>query len=313
MALKFLSKKKWHVRRLENIRKVAEAEAKLAEEQTRMAELRREREEEREFENIRKIQEASGRIPKQQPRLEFLYKTPPVKKQSEEDIITSKDILAGRRPDSILFNKLDKKRVEYGLPGVKWVYSLQPGKSDSNLKLREDPITGIIAKRKKARQEQEERENMLKKLQQARNQQIPNVRNRNGNISNFSNRNTSDISINNDFQDKETSNENDNNDNDTSLPPDDSVINNNINSDFHKPQDHNDEIDEESLRITLQMEEFERKQKKEIERNYDGSSDYSDGYERRRRKHRSHHHHRHHHHPHHRHHHRSSSSYSDYD
>ena len=164
MALKFLTKKKWHVRRLENIRKYAEAEAKQAEEQTRMAELRREREEEREFENIRRIQEASGRIPKQQPRLEFIYKAPSIKKQTEEEIVTAEQILAEKRTDSILFNKLDKKTVELQVPGVKWLRDMERGKNEVNLKLREDPMTSIMAKRKKMKKEQEEHEEMLRQL-----------------------------------------------------------------------------------------------------------------------------------------------------
>lgn len=306
MALKFLSKKKWHVRRLENIRKVAEAEAKLAEEQTRMAELRREREEEREIENIRKIQEASGRIPKQQPRLEFLYKTPPVKKQSEEDVITAADILQGRRPDSILFNKLDKKRVELGLPGVKYVYSLELGKSDSNLKMREDPITGIIAKRKKMKQEQEEREAMLRKIQEANKLQSAN--NNYGKKVSFSNNNISKNRVSESISSNSSLIPN----NDAAVIPDESININNSNIDESTNNDNNqelnDDIDEEAQRISAQMEEFERKQKRKSKRHADSSdsSDYSDGYERRRRKKR--HHHRHHHHRHHR-----PSNYSDYD
>ncbi|KAH0795322.1 pre-mRNA-splicing factor CWC25 [Histomonas meleagridis] len=164
MALKFLSKKKWHVRRIENIRKVAEAEKKYSQEQTRMAELRREREEERELENIRKIQEASGRIPKQQPRLEFLYKTPVIKRREEEEIVKTEDILAGRRPDSIMLNPDQAELRKYGIPGVKLLTEFKHLKGDEDIKTREDPLTAIIAKRKKEKEEAEALQNLLSKI-----------------------------------------------------------------------------------------------------------------------------------------------------
>jgi hypothetical protein len=165
MALKFLSKKRWHVRRVENIRKVAEAEAKHAEEQTRMAELRREREEEREMEDIRRIQEASGRIPKHQQRVEFLYKTPVVRKQSEEDIITREEILANRRSDSVMQSEALVECQRQEVPGVKWLDGLKAAKGDGDLRVQEDPMTAILARRQREKQEAEERKAFLKKLQ----------------------------------------------------------------------------------------------------------------------------------------------------
>lgn len=168
MSLKFLSKKRWHVRRIENVRKVAEAEAKLSDEQTRMAELRREREEERELENIRKIQEASGRIPKQQPQLEFLYKTPPVRKRDEENIVTTEDILKGRRPDQIMIYKDDAIIKSQCIPGVKFIQKDRQFKGDEDIIMREDPLTAILAKRKKEKKEEEEKKELLSKLEESR-------------------------------------------------------------------------------------------------------------------------------------------------
>jgi hypothetical protein len=166
MALKFLSKKRWHVRRMENIRKVAEAEAKQVEEQSRMAELRREREEERELEAIRRLQEASGRIPKQRPRLEFIYKTPVVKKTSEEEVVTREAILANRRPDSIMHSAAAAEIAATALPGVKWCDALKQNKGEDDLRMREDPMAAIVAKRQHERQEAEERRELLRRLQE---------------------------------------------------------------------------------------------------------------------------------------------------
>ena len=158
MSLKFLSKKKWHVRRLENIRKVAQAEAKQAEEQTRMAELRREREEEREMEAIRRIQEASGQIPVQQRRLEFLYKEPPVPKKNEEEVVTTEEVL---RPSNLERNEMCLRQQ---VPGVKWLSENKKNKGDEEVRSREDPITAIKAKRERDKQEAEERRALLEKL-----------------------------------------------------------------------------------------------------------------------------------------------------
>jgi hypothetical protein len=166
MALKFLSKKRWHVRRLENIKKVAEAEAKQAEEQSRMAELRRELEEEREMEAIRRLQEASGRIPKQKPRLEFLYKTPTIRKPTEEEMPTREDILAGRRRDAIMQSDAVTEGTGTAVPGVKWVDALRQLKGEDDIRTREDPMTAIVAKRQIEKQGAEQRRELLMKLQE---------------------------------------------------------------------------------------------------------------------------------------------------
>jgi hypothetical protein len=167
MALKFLSKKRWHTRRLENIRKVAEAEAKQAEEQTRMAELRREREEERALEQLRRLQEASGQIPKQQPRLEFIYKTPAIKKPSEEETVSREDILAQQRTDAVMRSNAASECVSRQMPGVKWLDGTKPNRGDDEIRMREDPMTAIMAKRQRERKEADERKELLRKLQES--------------------------------------------------------------------------------------------------------------------------------------------------
>lgn len=158
MSMKFLSKKRWHVRRLENIKKVADAEAKMAEEQTRMAELRKEREEERELEAIRMMQEASGQVPKRQERLEFLYKAPPVPKKMEEEVVSSEAVLKNE--------EIDAKDVEARsqLPGGKWIGQRQRAKGDEGVQSREDPMTAIVVRRTRMTQEAEERRALLEKL-----------------------------------------------------------------------------------------------------------------------------------------------------
>jgi hypothetical protein len=168
MALKFLSKKRWHTRRLENIRKVAEAEAQQAEEQTRMSELRREREEERAMEQLRRLQEASGRIPKEQPRLEFIYKTPVAKKPTEEEVVTREEILAQQRADAVMRSNPASECVSRQMPGVKWLDGTKPNRGDEEIRMREDPMTAIMAKRQRDRKEAEDRRELLRQLQDQR-------------------------------------------------------------------------------------------------------------------------------------------------
>ena len=169
MALKFLNTKRWHVRKIANIRKVAIAERKYKEEQTRMAELRREYEEERDLEALRALQEASGRVPTHKTRVEWLYKAPPIKKQEdEEEHITDQDALDDLRammPENILNNDLQNSVVRNNLPGVKWLSSVYPAQHDEDIKVREDPMTGIIAERRKQREKEEQERKFLEELE----------------------------------------------------------------------------------------------------------------------------------------------------
>ncbi|EAX91267.1 1300013D05Rik protein, putative [Trichomonas vaginalis G3] len=151
MSMKFLSKKRFHPRRLDNIRKVAEAEAKYKEEQTRMAELRREREEEKDLEELRKAQEASGRIEKTTRRLEWIYKAPIIQKkgdEDEEDEVRVNPLLEKQRPDAILQEKRHAQMTQNNLPGAKFLMAVNEYKGDKDMKLREDPFTAIFNKKR---------------------------------------------------------------------------------------------------------------------------------------------------------------------
>lgn len=167
MALKFLSKKRWHVRKLDNIRKVAEAEMKSREEQTRLAEMRREREEEKDLEALRQLQIASGRIPKEKPRLEWLYKAPPIKKREDEETISREDILANLRSDEVMQAEQEKELKSQQLPGVKFLTEIAPKKGDEEIIIREDPLTAILARKQKEQDEEAERLALLKKAEEA--------------------------------------------------------------------------------------------------------------------------------------------------
>lgn len=74
MALKFLNKKGWHTGSLRNIENVWKAEQKNNAEQTKLEELRKQIQEERERSEFRQLQEQAGLVPRQE-RLDFLYES----------------------------------------------------------------------------------------------------------------------------------------------------------------------------------------------------------------------------------------------
>lgn len=130
MSLKFLSKKKWHVKRLENIKKVAEAELKYKEEQTKILELQHEKEEERELEILRQIQIASGQIEPPKQRVEWLYKEPALKNINEE------------QPKSITNEKEPKEEADKTERNSRFKIA------DQNMLLREDPLFAVKNQKK---------------------------------------------------------------------------------------------------------------------------------------------------------------------
>ena len=164
MAMKFLSKKSFHVRRLDNIAKVARAEEKMREEQTKMAELRREREEEKDLEDFRRAQEAAGRIDKAPHRVEWLYKAPQLAKNDDDPLDDAKEKARmdyeSLPPEAKLaYPKLDEIEKNQ-LPGSKFLVSTKYGVGDSEMKKREDPFTEIF-NRKKQNEINKQREKIL--------------------------------------------------------------------------------------------------------------------------------------------------------
>ncbi|CAL9090893.1 unnamed protein product [Musa hybrid cultivar] len=74
MALKFLNKKGWHTRSLQNIENVWKAEQKHEAEQRKLEELRKQIQDEREKSEFRLLQEQADLVPRQE-RLDFLYES----------------------------------------------------------------------------------------------------------------------------------------------------------------------------------------------------------------------------------------------
>ncbi len=66
-------KKSWHPSTFANLKKVWEAEQTNVKEQQKLAELRKEKEAEREIEDMRRLQQAAGLISKQSDRVEWMY------------------------------------------------------------------------------------------------------------------------------------------------------------------------------------------------------------------------------------------------
>ena len=175
MALKFLSHKRFHPRKLCNIKAVAFAESKLKQETTRLYELRREMAEEKDLENLRNIQIASGRIPDRPTRVEWMYKQPPIpQKEDEQEEPPPEHVYPSDLPrDSILNNPIPLKLQTGEFPGIKWASSDVPQKLDRGIKIREDPKTAIINQRVKKQAEQKKRLEFLKRLEEERNLQLP--------------------------------------------------------------------------------------------------------------------------------------------
>ena len=173
MAMKFLSKKSFHVRRLDNIAKVARAEEKMREEQTKMAELRREIEEEKDLEDFRRAQEAAGRIDKAPHRVEWLYKTPQLAKNDDNPIDDAKEKAKmdyeSLPPEAKLaYPKLEEIEKNQ-LPGSKFLVTSKFGVGDDEMKKREDPFTAIFNK-KKQQEINKQREKIL--IERAKQQKI---------------------------------------------------------------------------------------------------------------------------------------------
>lgn len=161
MSHKFLNTKKFHPRRLDNIRKVAAAEAKYNQEKTAIAELLREREEEKNLEALRNLQIQSGRIQPCKKRVEFIYKAPLINKkgsgtEEEEEIDKKEEINEKTKPDKEMF----KVKVSYQdeLTSGKLIGALFAEKSsniDHDCIARMDPLTLYFQQRS----QQEELEN----------------------------------------------------------------------------------------------------------------------------------------------------------
>ena len=86
MSLAFLSKKTWHVTNFSNQEAVWKAEQAKAEEQRKLEEWKKKREEERQIMELTQLQRESGQgggegAVKQQERVEFLYDMPATKKE----------------------------------------------------------------------------------------------------------------------------------------------------------------------------------------------------------------------------------------
>ena len=178
MAMKFLSKKRFHVRRLENIARVAKAQAMQKEELTRMAELRREREEERDLEELRKAQEASGKVEKASKRLEWMYKTPQMRKD-DETIDDAKERAKAdyeALPDEakLAFPKLDAIQ-SYKLPGSHFLTNYKPSLGERDIKMREDPFTQIFNKKREEEERRKHEEKLIREAEEQKKHQHMNV------------------------------------------------------------------------------------------------------------------------------------------
>ena len=169
MAMKFLSKKSFHVRRLDNIAKVARAEEKMREEQTKMAELRREREEEMDLEELRRAQEASGRVDKAPVRVEWMYKAPQLVKKDDDPLDDAKEKARmnyeSLPPEAKLSYPKHDEIVKSEVPGSKFLTTNKFGAGDIEMKKREDPFTLIINKKKEAQLKKQREQELIEKVQ----------------------------------------------------------------------------------------------------------------------------------------------------
>lgn len=149
MALKFLSKKRFHPRKVCNILKVVEAETVYKEEMSRMSELRREREEERNTQLLTEQMINCGLIPKVKPRVEFLYKAPIIINKEEDDVDPVQEKYEKLPETHKLVDSFGRAVNENKLAGSKFVASVKPSKGDQSLMLMSDPATAIYANKER--------------------------------------------------------------------------------------------------------------------------------------------------------------------
>lgn len=172
MSMKFISHKTWHPRRLDNIRKVAIAEAKYNEEQTKMAELRREREEEKDLEELRKANEAAGRIEKAPRRVNWIYEALIVQKKGDEDEEPEEErvnpLKFQQRPDAIMQDKVHAQMTQTNAPGSKFLGAVKESKGDKEMKMREDPFTAIFNKRKQEEERKKQEQLLIEQASKAK-------------------------------------------------------------------------------------------------------------------------------------------------
>jgi len=149
-GLAFLNKKQWHTGHIRNIEKVWHAEQKAAEEKTRLEQLKKELNEERQIEELRKMQVDAGLIPQTTlNRVDWLY-TGPQAGPSLEEYLLGKEYTGDKNE---AFKEVHQLKEQ---PGANFVKKTANDRLEVESKLREDPMMDYL------KAEQQARHNILK-------------------------------------------------------------------------------------------------------------------------------------------------------
>ena len=130
-GLSFLTKKSWHTRTIQNIEKKWIAEQKHAEEQKKILELQKQRQEEREMMNMRNHARKGEKIVE---RVDWMYQGMAQQQKKKEEMDVDAYLLGKR-----IEEKKDSTNVQRTAIEAKW-YKKTNTKNEQFQKIQEDPL-----------------------------------------------------------------------------------------------------------------------------------------------------------------------------
>ncbi|CEO94820.1 CBF1-interacting co-repressor CIR N-terminal domain-containing protein [Plasmodiophora brassicae] len=142
-GLSFLNKKSWHTATIANAEKVWLAEQKDAAEKSKLAQLRKEIEEERQVEELRKLQLQRGGT-KHVERLDWMYRSADVEAQQRDK--EREEFLLGK---TIPSSELQEPTPDVSAPpptldADRWIGKYERRDLDAETRIREDPMLAIL-------------------------------------------------------------------------------------------------------------------------------------------------------------------------
>ena len=136
-GLQFLNKKSWHTGGMKQIEKVWKREQEHAEEKAKVAELKKQIEEEREQLSLQRLAEDGGHQKKKVERVDWLYNTPLANREAFET--TQEAALLDKKVD---LSKDDVKQAEAS-QSERAVHLPSVSRSETWVRMNEDPLFAI--------------------------------------------------------------------------------------------------------------------------------------------------------------------------